>query len=109
LFKLMGRLGKEFRAADDLLSGLGRDRFFSLPELWSSKGSSIENVLSRPAQKRRLFASYRVFHFEVSSMAPGLDLGSKSQQILKAFQSLGAKARAIPVDFSNALDANLVH
>jgi hypothetical protein len=41
-----------------------------------------------------------------------LDLGSKSQQILTLaragsiwdFQPLGAKVRAMPVDFSDALD-----
>jgi hypothetical protein len=45
-----------------------------------------------------------------------LDLGSKSQQILTLararsiwdFQLLGAKARVIPVDFSDALDVKLV-
>jgi hypothetical protein len=55
---------------------------------------------------------YRVFHFEVSISAPRLDVGSKSQQILTLarvksiwdFQPLGAKARAMPVDFSDALD-----
>jgi hypothetical protein len=53
---------------------------------------------------------YRVFHFEVSISAPRLDLGSKSQQILILdrvrsiwdFQPLGAKARAMTVDFSDA-------
>jgi hypothetical protein len=53
---------------------------------------------------------YRVFHFEVSISVPRLDLGSKSQQILifaRArsicdFQPLGAKARAMPVDCSDA-------
>jgi hypothetical protein len=50
---------------------------------------------------------YRVFHFEMSISEPRLDLGSKSQQILTLaqarsiwdFQLLGAKARAMPVDF----------
>jgi hypothetical protein len=59
---------------------------------------------------------YRVFHFEVSISAPRLDLGSKSQQILTLaraisiwdFQSLGAKARAMPADFSDALDVKPV-
>jgi hypothetical protein len=59
---------------------------------------------------------YRVFHFEVSISASRLDLGSKSQQILTLawarsiwdFQSLGAKARAMPVDFSDALDVKSV-
>jgi hypothetical protein len=59
---------------------------------------------------------YRVFHFEVNISAPRLDLGSKSQQILTygraksiwAFQPLGAKARAMLVDFSDALDVTLV-
>jgi hypothetical protein len=53
-----------------------------------------------------------VFHFEVSISAPQVDLGSKSQQILTLararpiwdFQPLGAKARAMPVDFSDAPD-----
>jgi hypothetical protein len=57
-----------------------------------------------------------VFHFEVSISAPRLDLGSKSQQILTLagaksiwyFQPLGAKARAMPVDFSDALDVKFV-
>jgi hypothetical protein len=52
-----------------------------------------------------------VFHFEVSISAPRLDLESKSQQILtlargraiRDFQPLGAKARAMPVNFSEAL------
>jgi hypothetical protein len=52
-----------------------------------------------------------VFHFEVSISAPRFDLGSKSQQILTLaqarsiwdFQPLGAKARAMLVDSSNAL------
>jgi hypothetical protein len=57
-----------------------------------------------------------VFHFEVSIWAPRLDLGSKSQQILTLgrarliwdFHLLGAKARAMPVDFSDALDVKPV-
>jgi hypothetical protein len=57
-----------------------------------------------------------VFHFEVSILAPQLDLGSKSQQILTLtrarsiwnFQALGAKARAMPVDFSDVLDVKPV-
>jgi hypothetical protein len=57
-----------------------------------------------------------VFHFEVSISAPQLDLGSKSQQILTLaraksiwdFQQLGAKARAMQVDFSDALDGKPV-
>jgi hypothetical protein len=48
-----------------------------------------------------------VFHFEASISAPQLDLESKSQQILTLarvrliwdFQPLGAKAKAMPVDF----------
>jgi hypothetical protein len=48
-----------------------------------------------------------MFHFEVRFSAPRLDLGSKSQQIptlsrprsIWEFQPLGAKARAMPVDF----------
>jgi hypothetical protein len=55
---------------------------------------------------------YRVFPFEVSISARRLDLGSKSQQILTLarakliwdFQPPGAKARAMPVDFSNPLE-----
>jgi hypothetical protein len=55
--------------------------------------------------------SYRVFHFEVSISAPRLDIGSKSQQIITFaqarsiwdFQPLGAKARAMLVDFCDAL------
>jgi hypothetical protein len=50
-----------------------------------------------------------MFHFEMSVSAPQLELGSKSQQILTLararsiwdFQPLGAKARAMPVDFSD--------
>jgi hypothetical protein len=61
--------------------------------------------------------SYRVGHFEVSISAPRLDLGFKSQQILTLararsnwdFQPLGAKAKAMPVDFSDALDVRPVH
>jgi hypothetical protein len=57
-----------------------------------------------------------VFHFDVSISAPRLDLGSKSQPILTLararsiwdFQALGAKARAMPVDFSDALDVKPV-
>jgi hypothetical protein len=60
---------------------------------------------------------YRVFHFEVSFSAPRLDLGSKSQQIMTFaratsiwdFQPLGAKARTMPVNFSDALDVKPVH
>jgi hypothetical protein len=56
--------------------------------------------------------NYKVFHFEVSISAPRLDLGSKSQQILALaqarsiwdFQPLGAKARAMLADFSDALN-----
>jgi hypothetical protein len=59
---------------------------------------------------------YRVFCFEVSILAPRLDLGSKSQQILTLararsiwdFQPLGAKEKAMPVDFSDALDVKPV-
>jgi hypothetical protein len=59
---------------------------------------------------------YRAFHFEVSISAPQLDLRSKSQQILTLararliwdFQSLGAKARVMPIDFSEALDVKSV-
>jgi hypothetical protein len=59
---------------------------------------------------------YRVFHFEVSISAPRLDLGSKSQQILTLARArsiwdsepLGAKARAMAVDFSDALDVKPV-
>jgi hypothetical protein len=58
----------------------------------------------------------REFHFEVGISAPRLDLGSKSQQILTLalarsiwdFQPLGAKARAMPVDFSDTLDVKPV-
>jgi hypothetical protein len=57
-------------------------------------------------------AKYRAFHLEMSISTPRLDLGSKSQQILTLarersiwdFQPLGAKARAVPVDFSDTLD-----
>jgi hypothetical protein len=59
---------------------------------------------------------YRLFHFEVSVSAPRDDLGSKFQQILTLarassiwdFQPLGAKARAMPVDFSDALNVKPV-
>jgi hypothetical protein len=51
----------------------------------------------------------------MSISAPRLDLKSKFQQILTlararpiwAFQPLGAQARTMPVDFSDALDVNL--
>jgi hypothetical protein len=57
-----------------------------------------------------------IFHFEVSLSATHLDLGSKSQQILTLvrarsiwnFQLLGAKARAMPVDFPDALNVKPV-
>jgi hypothetical protein len=59
---------------------------------------------------------YRVFHFEVRISAPRLGLESKSQQILTLvqarsiwdFQPLGAKARIMPADFSDVLDATSV-
>jgi hypothetical protein len=59
---------------------------------------------------------YNVFHFEVNILAPRLDLRSKSQLIpilawaksIWDFQPLGAKARAMPVDFPGALDAKPV-
>jgi hypothetical protein len=59
---------------------------------------------------------YRVFQFEVSISAPRLYLGSKSQEILTLaraksiwdFQPLGSKTRAMPVDFSDALDVKPV-
>jgi hypothetical protein len=62
------------------------------------------------------WGNHRMFHFEVSISAPRLDLESKSQQILTLararsiydFQSLGAKTRAVPVDFSNGLDVKPV-
>jgi hypothetical protein len=57
-----------------------------------------------------------VFYFEVSILAPRFDLGSKSQHILTLararsiwdFQPLGVKARAMPVDISDALDVKPV-
>jgi hypothetical protein len=60
--------------------------------------------------------NYWVFHFEVNISAPRLDHGSKSQQILTLararsiwdFQPLGVKARAMSVDFSDALDVKPV-
>jgi hypothetical protein len=53
---------------------------------------------------------YRVFHFQVSISAPRVDLGSKYQQILTFARAssiwgshpLDAKARSMPVDFSEA-------
>jgi hypothetical protein len=58
----------------------------------------------------------RVFRIEVSISAPRLDLGSKYQQILTLararsiwdFQPLGAKARVMSVDFSDAPEAKSV-
>jgi hypothetical protein len=58
----------------------------------------------------------RVFYSEVSISAHRLDLGFKSQQILILararsiwdFQPPGAKARAMAVDFSDALDVKSV-
>jgi hypothetical protein len=63
-------------------------------------------------RRREKSFTYRVFHFAVSISAPRLDLRSKSQQILILargrsiwnFQPLGPKARAMPVDFSDALE-----
>jgi hypothetical protein len=60
--------------------------------------------------------NYRVFHFEMNISAPRLGLGSKSEQILTLaraksiwdFQALGVKARAMPIDFSDALDVKPV-
>jgi hypothetical protein len=57
-----------------------------------------------------------MFHIEVSISAPRLDLGSKSHQLLALIQArsiwnfhpLDAKARAMPVDFSDALDVKPV-
>jgi hypothetical protein len=68
------------------------------------------------ARLKILIPKYRVFHFEVSISAPRLDLGSKSQQILTLirtrsiwdFRPLGAKIRAMPVDFCDALDVKPV-
>jgi hypothetical protein len=59
---------------------------------------------------------YRVFHFEASISARRLDLGSKRKQFLALararlisdFQPLGAKVRAMSVDFSDALDVKPV-
>jgi hypothetical protein len=59
---------------------------------------------------------YQVFHFEMSISTPRLNLGFKSQQILTLararliwdFWPLGAKATAMPVDFSDALDVKPV-
>jgi hypothetical protein len=72
-----------------------------------------------PSQLTRVLyhVIYRVFHFEVNISAPRLDLRSKYQQILTLartrsiwdFQLLGAKARAMPVNFSDALDVKHVH
>jgi hypothetical protein len=58
-----------------------------------------------------------VFHIEARISAHRLDLGSKSQQILTLararsiwnFELLGAKARAMLVDFSDALDVKPVY
>jgi hypothetical protein len=59
---------------------------------------------------------YRVFHFEVSLSAFRLALRSKFQQILTLararsiweFQPLSAKARAMSVDFPDALNVKSV-
>jgi hypothetical protein len=58
----------------------------------------------------------RVFNFEVTISALRLGLGSKSQQIVTlararsilVFQPLSAKAKSMPVDFSDALDVKPV-
>jgi hypothetical protein len=58
-------------------------------------------------RRKSPIASYKVFHFEVSSWAPRLDLGSESQQILILaparsiwdFQPLGTKTRVMPFVF----------
>jgi hypothetical protein len=57
-----------------------------------------------------------MFHFDVSIAAARLDLGSKSPHILTLararliwnFQPLGAEARAMSTDFSDALDVKPV-
>jgi hypothetical protein len=72
---------------------------------------TIEMVCYIPSAKVNPPHKYRVFHFEVRISIPRLALGSKSQQILILvrarsiwdFQRLGAKARVMPVDFSDAL------
>jgi hypothetical protein len=73
-------------------------------------------ITAKTVPTDQLQRNYRVFHFEVSISAPRLDLGSKPQQILTLararsiwnFQPLGAKARAMLVDFSDALSVKPV-
>jgi hypothetical protein len=72
--------------------------------------------VGHPIEGHQGLGKDRVFHFEMSISAPRLDLGSKSQQILTLaqarsiwdFQPVGAKARAMPVGFSDALDVKPV-
>jgi hypothetical protein len=73
--------------------------------------SNVPDSIELPDGSHNMYLLYRVFHFEMSISAPLLDLGSKSQQILTLawarsiwdFQLLGAKARAMPADFSDSL------
>jgi hypothetical protein len=78
--------------------------------------SLMHEVHAQASEIQYIQGIYRVFHFEVSISAPRLDHGSKSQQILTLararliwdFQPLGVKVRAIPVDFSDALNVKPV-
>jgi hypothetical protein len=78
--------------------------------------SFFRKRMSRLTEVTENAREHRVFHFEMSISAPRLDLGSKPQQILTLararsvwdFQPLGTKTRAMPVDFSDALDVKPV-
>jgi hypothetical protein len=84
----------------------------SIPLKGISVNTDHQSVCFQPMRITVTDQTYRVFHFKVSILAPRLDLQSKSQQILTLararsiwdFQPLGTTARAMPVDFSDALD-----
>jgi hypothetical protein len=81
------------------------------------KPSAEKLTATRLPMLMKPFYNDKVFRFEVSISTPRLDLGSKSQQILTFararsiwdFQPLGAKGRAMRVDFSDALEVKPVH
>jgi hypothetical protein len=78
--------------------------------------SHVQIMVERRYRSFLEISKYPLVHVEVSISAPRLDLGFKSQQILThararsiwGFQPLGTKARAMPVDFSDALDVKAV-
>jgi hypothetical protein len=88
---------------------------FSEVQIWLAAPESGSPCTNTKSTRRNTQSTHSVFHFEVRISASRLDLGSKSQQILTLvraksiwhFQPLGAKARAMPVDFSDTLDVKL--